>query len=151
MDHGKMMQAASPFEIYAHPQNTFVADFIGRVDFLRGAVVSMKGEREAVVECGKLRSRFVCTAERPYAVGDEVVIALRPESLSNARGERENEIQGKVRKFVFLGSVMEIEFELDDGSSFDATIYDPIEQKIPVIGERRSLFFSRASAWAIRP
>ena len=40
MESGRVQQVAEPFEIYAHPTNRFVADFIGRVNFLEGRVVA---------------------------------------------------------------------------------------------------------------
>jgi sn-glycerol 3-phosphate transport system ATP-binding protein len=36
MDAGRVQQVGEPFTIYAHPANRFVADFIGRVNFLEG-------------------------------------------------------------------------------------------------------------------
>ena len=38
MDQGKIIQRGEPEEIYFNPQNEFVADFIGKTNFLAGTV-----------------------------------------------------------------------------------------------------------------
>ena len=38
MEAGRVEQVAEPFEVYARPATRFVADFIGRVNFLEGRV-----------------------------------------------------------------------------------------------------------------
>ncbi len=149
MDKGKMMQVGSPFEIYAHPRNAFVADFIGRVNFLEGTVTEANGE-EVAVDCESLKKKFVCTTDLKLDAGEKVTVVLRPESLSDRKEDRENEIEGIVKKYVFLGSSMEFEFMLDNGQTVNAVLYNPAEQKIPRINERRTLYFSKKSAWTIK-
>ncbi|RPI08203.1 MAG: ABC transporter ATP-binding protein, partial [Zetaproteobacteria bacterium] len=41
LEAGRVQQEGSPMEIYARPANRFVADFIGRVNFLGGRVASI--------------------------------------------------------------------------------------------------------------
>jgi spermidine/putrescine transport system ATP-binding protein/putrescine transport system ATP-binding protein len=38
MNNGEVVQVASPFELYRNPQNTFVADFIGTSNLMRGTL-----------------------------------------------------------------------------------------------------------------
>ena len=40
MDHGLVQQVGTPRDIYEHPQNRFVADFIGETNFVDGKVCS---------------------------------------------------------------------------------------------------------------
>jgi len=48
MSAGKIMQVAEPREIYLHPNNPFVADFIGQANFLDGVANSVNGEMAEV-------------------------------------------------------------------------------------------------------
>jgi len=148
MEKGRMMQAGSPFEIYSRPSNAFVADFIGRVNFLRGRVAASAG-RQLELECPGPGARIRGVAAEGLPVGSEALVVLRPEALRGAGAEGENEIRGTIRKFVFLGSVMEVELELADGSLLQASVHNPMEERIPVVGEERSLRFSRQAAWVI--
>jgi len=51
MKDGEVMQIGTPFEIYSRPANTFVADFIGRVNLIDAVVETVKPETISVV-CG---------------------------------------------------------------------------------------------------
>ena len=37
MDHGEVQQIGTPEEVYRHPANRFVAEFVGRVNLIEGA------------------------------------------------------------------------------------------------------------------
>ena len=51
MNEGKIMQAAIPIEIYSYPKNRFVADFIGRVNFIPGKIIKKK-EKTLLIDFG---------------------------------------------------------------------------------------------------
>jgi ABC-type Fe3+/spermidine/putrescine transport system ATPase subunit len=40
MNNGEVVQVASPFELYRNPQNTFVADFIGTSNLIKGTLTN---------------------------------------------------------------------------------------------------------------
>ena len=46
MNKGVVSQIGTPQEIYYHPADEFVADFIGEANFLRGRLVQKDGEKE---------------------------------------------------------------------------------------------------------
>ena len=45
---GKVIQRGDPEEIYFDPTNEFVADFIGKINFLSGTVLSRQGDGSVV-------------------------------------------------------------------------------------------------------
>src|SRR5215470_3589613 len=49
MDQGRLIQVATPAEIYEHPNSRWVADFIGDVNLIEGRVV--EAGAECVIEC----------------------------------------------------------------------------------------------------
>lgn len=149
MNQGQVMQIGSPFNIYAHPQNRFVADFIGRVNFIEGKVESIDGET-VIVNCPTLEDRVIGKNGDNLKVGDEVRVVLRPESMFDFKDNRENKLKGKVIKYVFLGSNVEYELKLKDGEELNAVTFNPIERKLPTVGKDIELYFSKESAWIIK-
>jgi iron(III) transport system ATP-binding protein len=83
MDDGNIMQIGTPFEIYSRPANRFVADFIGRVNFFTGRVVSAGSPASGDVEiefAGGGRKTFT-DKSGPFKNGQDITLAVRPESL----------------------------------------------------------------------
>ena len=57
MDHGRLIQVATPAEIYEQPNSRWVADFIGDVNLIEGARVEVgAGERRVASAAGRLRA-----------------------------------------------------------------------------------------------
>jgi putative spermidine/putrescine transport system ATP-binding protein len=97
-------QMGSPLEIYRHPADTFVADFIGTSNLLKG--VCRSGRQVTVA--GKTLSVEALPAG--VAAGSEVSISVRPEDISVLAGAREgeNHLQGVVAFVRDTGSSVEI-------------------------------------------
>ena len=96
INQGKIQQVGTPAEIYNHPINPFVADFLGKVDFFRG-----------IAESGTVRLDGG-TFSLPYD-GEKrgtVVVAVRPEriTLSTQAGE----LQGE-----FLADLLDLDHSRD--------------------------------------
>ena len=82
MRDGRIEQIGAPGEIYDRPVSRFVASFIGTSNFFRGRVVGRNGGGYAVdAEDGV---RFTLDGPAP---GEDVLIALRPESIRLAPGD----------------------------------------------------------------
>ena len=107
MQKGRVMQIASPRELYESPTTREVADFIGTMNFLKG-VVKSKDEKVAVVEAEGLGLVNVpLPAEHGFAPpGAEVLIGARPEKLDVVRGAPhpgEKGIKGDIGACAYLG------------------------------------------------
>jgi len=147
MNEGKIMQAATPFEIYSFPVNTFVADFIGRVDFI-STKIKAKREKGCIVKFGsgekEIKPRF-----GNFNTGDNVIIILRPESIkmSNYKEEKKYPIKGKIDKLVYLGPTTEYEIEVEGfDRKINAVIYNPIEEGFFNEGDLVGIDFNPVSA-----
>jgi len=129
MNEGKIMQVATPFEIYSYPINTFVADFIGRVNFIPGKIKE-KNEKKWIINfcCGK---KEINNQTGKFKIGDNILIIVRPESLKMfypKNGEL-YPIKGKVDKIVYLGPTIEYEIKIEGlERKINAVIYNPIEE-----------------------
>ncbi len=77
INRGIVQQQGSPEEIYNQPVNQFVADFLGKVDFLKGeskdGIISLKGTNVKLPYSGERRGA--------------VEVAIRPENITMTKGE----------------------------------------------------------------
>jgi putative spermidine/putrescine transport system ATP-binding protein len=74
---GRVMQQASPDDIYDRPATTFVADFIGSANLLRLSDLRREGSRTV----GVIGGQEVSFVERHGRAGSVGVLAVRPEAL----------------------------------------------------------------------
>ena len=136
MKDGNIMQIGTPNEIYAKPQNPFVAGFIGVSNFMdcdiRGgengvADVSIQGELSIQVP---VRRAFTGKGK----------ISARPEQLFFSK----EGMPGKILFSTFLGDFIEYEVELDDGQSLIVNEYTKDTTEVHTDGERVFLSFDPA-------
>lgn len=85
MDQGRIQQIGTPREVYEHPTNRFVADFIGETNFIEGHVVALEpsADKSAVakVQVGDLELRGLAETAAP-ALDAHVTLAVRPEKIN---------------------------------------------------------------------
>jgi putrescine transport system ATP-binding protein len=123
MDHGRLVQVATPSEIYEQPSSRWVADFIGDVNLIEGRVVE-GGDAGTLVATAAGQLRAAASAQaRP---GDTVWVALRPEKLRIAReppaAAGENCVAGRVEDIGYLGDVSVYKVRLDGGLTMKAAV-----------------------------
>ncbi len=117
MSNGEVQQIGSPTEIYEHPINRFVADFIGDTNFLDAEITAVNND---LVTC-KVGGSSTLEAENSgdHKVGDHVTLFLRPEKiqLTESRGSGR---QGKVSNIVYLGNQAAYTVDIGDGLELKA-------------------------------
>ena len=97
MDHGVIEQIGTPMEIYREPRTSFVADFIGAMNFVRGVVLGKDRVRVGSVE-------LTCNTDGLEAQS-EVTVAVRPEDIVVHRVEgNQNTYRARIEAIEFLGS-----------------------------------------------
>ena len=100
----RVHQVGSPLEIYRQPSDTFVADFIGSSNLLKGSCI---GAREI-----KIGDQHIVVAEMPAGItdGTAVTVSVRPEDISVLPGadRGENCLHGTVSFIRDVGSNVEI-------------------------------------------
>ena len=114
MNEGRILQIGGPKEIYDHPAERFVADFIGDTNFISAEIQSISGDMAQV----KLASGKTI-AERTVeggATSGAVTLAVRPEHASlKATG---GTINGTLQNIVYFGTDTHYHVDLEDGSNF---------------------------------
>jgi iron(III) transport system ATP-binding protein len=109
MRAGRIEQVGPPVEIYARPATRFVADFVGRVNFLPAERVSPGAVR---VRLGAVAAALAVTDGTSAAL-TACLAVLRPEAirLVPASAGDPEQPRGRVRRAVYLGDVAEYEIE----------------------------------------
>jgi iron(III) transport system ATP-binding protein len=119
MNEGRIEQVGSPQEIYRRSATTFVADFIGLTNFLKGKVKDIQGDLLSVSVYDALVELKV---EDNFEIDEEVTIVTRPEMLRFSK-ERPSNLNGVVKNVFFLGSLARYEIEIRKGELI--TLDDP--------------------------
>jgi len=115
MSAGFIQQIGIPREIYDHPANEFVADFIGSTNFITGTVI------EAQIEPGYylVKTKYgqlITHSVRQLKDGDEVLISIRPENIHvyTERPAMENVWTAKLETKMFLGEFLDFQLRIAD-------------------------------------
>jgi iron(III) transport system ATP-binding protein len=106
MNSGRIVQIGMPADLYHHPTTSFVADFIGQSNLLRGQIVGREDGRYRVrTAAGEFR------AVSNLDLSGQVTLSIRPEQLRPVDGAaasgQMNLLQGDVVETTFLGEASE--------------------------------------------
>ena len=107
MQDGKIQQVGDPYSTYNEPVNSFVADFIGVTNILKGKTGEI-GSSGLSVNVPKLGANIVCAAgldSRETGQGSDVLLTVRPEyiELHGSDDGDANRLEGKVSEATYLG------------------------------------------------
>ena len=104
INKGEVQQVAPPQEIYSKPKNMFVANFVGKVDFITGKVEGSKI---------LLDNSNNQTLPNTSSFKGKVVVAIRPENVILSD---DGEITGKVYSKFYLGDCNDLRVEIGNGN-----------------------------------
>jgi iron(III) transport system ATP-binding protein len=129
MNQGIIEQIGSPMEVYRFPNSKFVANFIGRANFLPGVVESTRNGQVQIQSFGKILN--LLNPRRDFVAGETVSVIVRPEivKIDKASGKYE----GKISRSVFLGDVIEYDVEVS-GQLITGVETDPKRMEIIPVG-----------------
>jgi len=105
MNKGKVVQVGAPADLYHRPASSFVADFIGETNLLKGDVVARQDGHITV----QTPAGPVVAAATSGAIPDRVTLSIRPEQLrvSTSTAPSTNRFTGSVSETTFLGEASE--------------------------------------------
>lgn len=117
MKDGKIVQEASPKELYDEPANSFAADFIGRANLLKANVLEVDEKRKsAKIEVPEIGATLVCRSEFGELPKDcagkpcELLVRYNEIGIFESKPDfRENVIKGEVVHRDYRGSVTDHE------------------------------------------
>ena len=105
INKGEIQQVGTPQEIYSKPNNIFVANFVGKVDFMKGKV---QGDGNIL-----LNESGGQTLPNNTSHKGNVVVAERPENIALSE---DGELKGKVFSKFYLGDCNDLRVEIGNGN-----------------------------------
>jgi ABC-type Fe3+/spermidine/putrescine transport system ATPase subunit len=108
MERGKILQYATPDEIYNWPAHQFVASFIGKSVLVDGRVVQATGEECRVEVPDFNRATLVCRRPNGLAAGDDCQLVIRTGEVKlNSRRfpQTENVLEGVMTSRDYRGGL----------------------------------------------
>jgi iron(III) transport system ATP-binding protein len=114
MSGGRLQQYGTPFEVYAHPANRMVADFMGLVNLVPGKVRAV-ANGSGQIELAPDLTLDVASLDglRP---GDTIDLAIRPENIKlGTPAGGAGGVLAKITNHVFLGNISEYYAALPSG------------------------------------
>jgi ABC-type Fe3+/spermidine/putrescine transport system ATPase subunit len=121
---GRIVQLGSPRELYDHPADAFVADFLGEMNFLPAEW--LEGEATACrARIGRAVIEARCPADATFRSGTPVRIAVRPERIAVTARDTATEdaaLTGRVSQLIFNGASLAVLVRLDDGGIVRADV-----------------------------
>ena len=141
MSKGRVLQVGTPEEVYEHPANRFVADFIGNVNMFEGRLSLDEPHRcAAVTGIGEIQVGHGVsgTLNMPLA------IAVRPEKIGISKQRPDvnrNVFTGKVQEIAYFGSYNTYIIVAGDGSRVRITEANTSRQDLSGITWEDRVFF----------
>ena len=116
MNEGRILQIGSPQEIYNHPTNRFVANFIGESNFLTAELLDINGTAGTV----QLSSGAELIASLPDTLPPtrKVAVIVRPEHAVISDGRDQIHLKGTINNTVYFGTDTHYYLTLDSGEDF---------------------------------
>jgi len=124
MDHGRLIQVATPAQIYENPNSRYVADFIGDVTILEGAA-RRDGDAYAV-DWAQDQPPIRVKSALSLTDGQRCYVAVRPEKVEIHREKPadDNVLPGKVIDIGYLGNLSTYHVELASGQILRAQSFN---------------------------
>ncbi len=120
IEQGRLLQVASPLELYEYPTSRFVADFIGKMNLFEGTNLGCAGGVLSVNVNGLGRMDIPCEDN----IEGDVGLAVRPEKmlLYDHRPDDRLAYEAIVDKIAYQGSETRVFLSTGDGINFEVSV-----------------------------
>jgi ABC-type Fe3+/spermidine/putrescine transport system ATPase subunit len=126
LHEGHIIQSGSPSEVYSHPANRWVAEFLGLGNLLTGKVLHRENAQFVHTPVG----RFALNCPHAHKEGDRVDILLRPAGAMLCDETVMESIRGIVTDILFHQSGFKV--TLDNGLHFYLPVAPGIGDKVTI-------------------
>ncbi|WP_454688550.1 ABC transporter ATP-binding protein [Achromobacter aloeverae] len=123
MNQGRIEQIGTPSQVYEEPANRFVAEFMGRSNFIEGTIVD-----EEHFRCAATQRTLQCDTRR-FRPGSRALVSFRPERTrleadtgTPDTGPGENRVPGRILSVTYLGQAIETNVAVDDRLTIKALV-----------------------------
>ena len=143
-NQGRIFQYGTPKELYEHPRNRFVADFIGINNLVEGAVRESNAGFVAVdTGVGLLRT----LPNEALKAGDKCTVCVRPENIF-LQNQETNQVKGRIAFAAYLGHTLRYDVEVGR-AVFKVDIRDPWHHEPLPLGAEVEVSFAASGTVAI--
>ena len=123
MDHGKLVQVATPSDIYEHPNSRYSASFLGDINIIEGRTAGGCSAEDDVALMswaeGQADIRVRLRNDDPHpSAGQQIWFAIRPEKIRIQKekpSDAHNCLKGKVLDIAYTGTFSTYHVELETG------------------------------------
>jgi putative spermidine/putrescine transport system ATP-binding protein len=145
--NGRIVQQGTPSELYERPRTRFVADFLGKSNFLSGLVESVRPDgfsyrwgETTLVQTGK--------TVKP---GSKVLLALRPEKIEIVAADRElpNQLAATVVNWSYTGAALQLLVNTRDANQVSLTVPTWRQSTSPEVGEEITIGWDSNAAVSV--
>lgn len=144
MNQGIIEQIGTPVEVYRFPNSRFVADFIGRANFVESEVLAQDADSLTVSVFGQRLA--LKNSRRSFAPHTPATLIVRPEMM---RVKKTGELfPGIIRRAVYLGDVIEYDVEVG-GQLLTGVETDPYVMELFPEGEQVTVGFAEGCIQAL--
>ena len=141
MSKGRVLQVGTPEEVYEHPANRFVADFIGNVNLFEGRLsVDEVDHCAAVTGIGEIQVGHGVSG----TLNMPVAIAVRPEKMEISKEQPavdKNVFRGRVKEIAYFGSYNTYIVAASDGTRVKITEANTSRRDLSHITWEDEVFF----------
>jgi spermidine/putrescine transport system ATP-binding protein len=118
LNAGRVEQIGAPRQVYDRPRSSFVADFLGKANFLKGRVTGSDAAGDRVTFVADRDEVLTIRDGGALPVDTTAEAFIRPERLAlhqPGEGPAENTLNAEIEQVVFTGSVVTLEVRTGTG------------------------------------
>ena len=149
---GRIQQLAPPADLYERPDNSFVAQFIGENNKLRGTIEEITGATCRVrLATGEV---IVATAVNVRETGAKTVVSIRPERVefkTESLPPGAQTIDATVREVIYMGDLLRTVLSVAGSDDFVMKSRNSQGMRVLVAGEKIKIGWAPADARALDP
>lgn len=115
MKEGRIQQVGTPREIYAFPRSKFVADFMGKANFINANILGFEGEG-AHIEINGRQFDVPHVGKTELKTGPALLVS-RPEALKLVPANSHQDLvalHGRIDRFTYFGNIARYEVSTDN-------------------------------------
>ena len=117
MRGGCIAQIGTPDDLYDNPNSTFIAQFLGESNMIRGTITDVgndASEKRVILESPTLKRTFQGTSTEDVSIGDQAALVIRPEHIFvRIAGDG---LPADIVERIFLGEIQAVRLRLQDDS-----------------------------------
>ena len=129
---GRIQQLATPSDLYEKPDNSFVAQFIGENNRLRGVTRAIRDGRAAVEMPG---GAIVPALAVKVKVGEPTQISIRPERVTLDPLASDVVVEARIAEVIYLGDHIRIRMHVFNDDEFIVKLSNGASRRAFAIGE----------------